>query len=101
MMTSGRVPGGPPSPNPPTPQHALCDQSSGIERGANGSKGPGRAYPHCLPPMRERTGSRNGIGGKRVCTRLTSIRTLLASSGLEGFCVAVGSSVALAALLPG
>ena len=84
MMTSGRVPGGPPSPNPPTPQHALCDQSSGIERGANGSKGPGRAYPHCLPPMRERTGSRNGIGGKRVCTRLTSIRILPASSELEG-----------------
>lgn len=84
MMTSGRVPGGPPSPNPPTPQHASCDQSSGIERDANGSKGPGRACLHRLPPMRERTGSRNGIGGKRVCTRLTSIRTLPALSGLEG-----------------
>ena len=84
MMTSGRVPGGPPSPNPPTPQHALCDQSSGIERGANGSKGPGRAFPHRLPPKRERTGSRSGIGGKRACTRLMSIRILPASSELEG-----------------
>ncbi len=50
----------PPSPSPPT-RSALCDQSSGIERGANGSKGPW-GVPH-LAAVRNGLVSRSEVGG--------------------------------------